>query len=53
MGEFSFFTVAKGGRMCFIVAITAVEHGGHHPPTQAIYICGFAGDSLRKKRLSD
>lgn len=42
------FFIAKGGWMSLIVAITAVEHGGHHPPTQAIYIW-FACDSLRKK----
>lgn len=39
-GCFLFFLVSKGGWMSLIVAITAVEHGGHHPPTQAIYICG-------------
>lgn len=43
--------------MSLIVAITAAEHGGHHPPTQDIYICGFVCDSLKKKkkkrRLSD
>lgn len=36
--------------MRLAVAITAVEHKGHHLPTQGIYIRGFTCDSLKIKR---
>lgn len=37
--------------MSLIDAITAVEHGRHHPPTQASYICGFVCDSQRERKI--
>lgn len=52
MEKLSFSIVSRRrGWISLIAAITAVEHGGHHPPTQDIYICGFVYDSQNKKKV--